>query len=917
MNRIIKFVLSLFFLLMISFPGFSQLFYNSDFELVTIVKQEPQSIHVSMVAPDEFHNRSFTWRLGNETGNAVFSSDGSNATVSFPLLTSFSAIKGQALILSLVSPESLVIPGIMEESMTRVLAEGAIFCHSASLSARAVWSCKTTVIADSAIVSLFHRLQRHYAGSGEIVLLPVGFRQPDDEAAFIPREYFSGEASLRALSRPATQNGCFRDGSVYFDFSRRGVFTQFPQLLQKSAISYLITQSLREGYYRWFAPDLSCVFAWSPGSYRFLSVGMNDPEKAIMEISSRMVTQADSRGVDEKIHTFFLPSPEGSPDLANAMMEQWKTFRYRYSDSTGLQLLRLPKMKVSTPEAAMARVSQGIENPESLLGSTFPFRGKRNANDLEAILQARRTVNYLLGAEKLATIAALLKGGFSHYPEKELLAAWDKCTALSTIPGRGNDRIVAACSAADSVMQKGAQDIALLVKTETFGKPVIVVNTSAHSVTGCVAVPFPAAGSTRGQVQGLRVPEKDDPWKVMDARGNESPAQVVVTGKESFLEFNAAQVPGIGIKTYYMKAGDVPDSLIPAVTLQKKDNQWYLDNEYYALKMYSGGITSLYDKRFGTMLLAADDHQGGAFFIVEDNHSGQVLFTSQNAEGEWSIETNGPVRTSMCKNFSTPAGNVQLTLSLFHQEKKITWGVAFPGGYDFTDCTLQVVFHPRMNHPTLQYQVPFGIATFGSAELEYADEKNTVSDEIVTSGWVLTHNGSASLLFSGDLTHVLIGDQGNENKQCALHFVLPLSGKKTPDNAMRCSISLTSSYAGDRNLIAQGFAQNSPVLAVSAPVENLGMLPGEVSFFTLRNKQLEISCLKKSANSEDVVMRIFDPEGTENHAILEPMFSFSGFSTAAMNEDALVPVESHAAVRLKLKTKIAPYSINTIIFHRK
>jgi len=910
-------VLSLFFLLMISFTGSSQSLYNADFELVTIVKQEPQSFRVNMVAPAELHNHSFIWRLGNETGNGVFSSDGSNATVSFPLLSSFSAIKGQALILSLVSQESLVIPGIMEESVTRVLAEGAIFCHSASVSARAVWSCKTTVNADSAIVSVFHRLRRYYAGSGEIVLLPVGFTQPDDEATFIPRTYFPGEASLRALNRRATQNSCFRDVSVYFDFSRRGVFTQFPQLLQKSGISYVITQSLREGYYRWFAPDLSSVFAWSPGNYRFLSGSLNDPEMAIMEIVSRMVTQAGSRGVDEKNHVFFLPSPEGSPNLANAMTEQWKTFRYRFSESAGLQLLRLPKMKVSTPEVAMARISQGIENPESLLGSTLPFSGKRNANDLEAILQARRSVNHLLGAEKLATIAALLKGGFSHYPEKELLAAWNNCTVLSTIPGRGNDRIFAACSVADSVMQKGASDIALLVKTETLGKPVIVVNTSAHPVTGCVTVPFPAAGSTRGKVQGVRVPEKDDTWKVIDARGNESPAQIVVTGKESFLEFNAVQVPGIGIKTYYIKAGDVPDSLVPAVTLQKKDNQWYLDNEFYSLKIYSGGIASLYDKRLGTMLLGADDLPGGAFFVVEDNDSGRVLFTSQNAEGEWNIETNGPVRTSMRQNFITPAGNFQLTLSLFHQEKKITWDVAFPGGYDFADCTLQVIFNPRMNHPTLQYQVPFGISTFGSTELEYADEKNPVSDEIVTSGWVLAHNGSASLLFSGDLTHVLIGDQGNGNMQRALHFVLPVSGMKTPDNTMSYSISLTSSYAADRNLIAQGFAQNSPVLAVSAPVENLGMLPDEVSFFTLRNKQLEISCLKKSATSEDVVMRIFDPEGIENHAIMEPMFSFTGFSTADMNEDALVPVESHTAVRLKLKTKIAPYSINTIIFHRK
>jgi len=47
------------------------------------------------------------------------------------------------------------------------------------------------------------------------------------------------------------------------------------------------------------------------------------------------------------------------------------------------------------------------------------------------------------------------------------------------------------------------------------------------------------------------------------------------------------------------------------------------------------------------------------------------------------------------------------------------------------------------------------------------------------------------------------------------------------------------------------------------------------------------------------------------------MFSFSGFSVSDINESFSEPVNTASAVRLKLKTPVLPWSVNTIILHHK
>jgi alpha-mannosidase len=171
---------------------------------------------------------------------------------------------------------------------------------------------------------------------------------------------------------------------------------------------------------------------------------------------------------------------------------------------------------------------------------------------------------------------------------------------------------------------------------------------------------------------------------------------------------------------------------------------------------------------------------------------------------------------------------------------------------------------------------------------------------------------NAQISFSGNFSHCLIsGNSLEDNNMLAPAF--PVA--ETKESLLHLEIS--SSQKGDKQLTINASTAQNPLLAIPAPAKNIGLLTDQLSFFELRNRELEITRLKKSRNSNDILMRIVNPEEKKTFAIMEPMFSFSGFSLSDINEGFTTPVNTAKSVRLKLKTQVLPWSVNTIILHHK
>lgn len=743
--------------------------------------------------------------------------------------------------------------------------------------------------------------------------------------------------------------------TVYYNVDVPGRTLQMPQIMAKSGVPYLLMSRHEKGFYRWYAPDLSNVFAWSPGHYfeSWYALHQNT-DAAMLFLTDEILfwSQWNTNNDKQPIYPILIDGDMKGPERFESLISAWKNMKYYQMASGELMPLRKPKIFFSTPSMVMKRMAESFENPESLLGerpNTWVYI--HGPSHHKAISSARKASVQIPAAEKMATIISMLKGGFLTYPEEKLDAAWRSYLypdhGWGGKNGHTTDSLFAAKyqqanDLADDVLEQSLRELTLLISTNNLGKPFVVYNTATHPRSEEVSMPISLPGGIKSSNPGSISPDNNLHWYVTDSKGNRHDAQVVTENKNTYLLFTAFDVPGSGFKTFYAKTKESVHNVDTSPVGESTQQVKVAENDFYKLKFEQGGLKSLYDKNLRCELLNTENFLGGELIFLDSpgNGAGEFSLVQQpdfnslikgsSFKSNWTITENGPVRTSFVTEYTTPLCRVREVIHLYHQIKKVDISIELINWNGTHNKEVRMVVVPDMPNATIQYQVPFGICKIGSSELdEPAGERYYANPSSVrprgVQNWISANDERHMLMMGLDVAACDFEMPEIDSEYPALQPILIATRKSCHAQGEwyeqkgnhYYNFSLSSAHPADADLMIFGNTANEPLLGMNAPEKNIAMLPDEVSFFQLKNRQLEMSMLKKADDSQDVVVRIFDPMGKKTFAIMEPMFSFSGFSKSDFLEQHKTLIPSPAATRLKLKTEIPAFGVETIILHRK
>ena len=743
--------------------------------------------------------------------------------------------------------------------------------------------------------------------------------------------------------------------TVYYNVDVPGRTLQMPQIMSQSGVPYLLMSRHEKGFYRWYAPDLSSVFAWSPGHYfeSWFALHQNT-DAALLHITDEILfwSQWNTNTEKQPIYPILIDGDMKGPEQFESVFSAWKNMKYYQMASGELMQLRRPKIFFSSPSMAMARMAESFENPESLMGerpNTWVYI--HGPSHQKAISYARKAAVNIPAAEKMATIMSLLKGGFLTYPEEKLNTAWRAYLYPDHGWGGKNGNVTdslfsakykQANDLAGEVLEQSLKELTLMISTSSLGKPFVVYNTATHPRSEEVSMPISLPGGVKSSNPGSISPDNNLQWSVTDSKGNSHDAQVVKKNENTYLLFTAFDVPGSGFKTFYAKTKGPDNNIDKSTPAKSTHNIKVAENDFYKLEFAQGGLKSLYDNNLRCEMLNTGNFLGGELIFLDSpgNGAGEFSLVQQpdfnsiikgsSFASNWSITEDGPVRTSFSTEYTTPFCQVREVIYLYNQIKKVDISIELINWNGTHNKEVRMVVVPDMPNATIQYQVPFGICKIGSSELdEPAGERYYANPSSVrprgVQNWISANDDKHMLMMGLDvaacdfaipeidpdypsLQPILIATrrschaQGEWYEQKGNHYY---------------NFSISTSQPADADLMIFGNTANEPLIGVSAPEKNIAMLPDEVAFFQLKNRQLEMSMLKKADDSEDVVVRIFDPTGKKTFAIMEPMFSFSAFSKADFLEQNRTPIPTPVATRLKLKAEMPAFGVETIILHRK
>jgi hypothetical protein len=896
-------------LMLVAYPDvFAQEAGDTGFEIVTIVKQSGEVTMVSFIASNTLDCVKYKYVIDSISGDGVFASNGKKAGSSFTITPLYRQLKGKTLTIAFRNMNlKVVIPNLYESGVIRVVDKESVWVHNASMSRMGVWNCRTTKEKNDLLQDQSSLKEHGFSGKGEVLLVPLTDETINSlsQSATYYGSFLPGEA-IAEMTSLGVDSGGESEQKTFFSKDAGTGAAMTPAIMKAAGIEYVVQGYMKPGFYRWYAADLSYVYVWAPDLSDVPEVSKKN--QMIKAVFSEILRYDSVYQNSFPVYPVAFKSNNSDVSQVGFIEQYWTSLKYRLNENGDLAPLHFPKISVVDASDALERLKNHVEMPVSLIGQQHVVNATTvSAEFLENTDKSGKAVYTLCAAEKFSAILSMLKGGaFLTYPEKALEEAWHSLFA---------DQGGKAYNIADSILFSALNEIALMISTGGNGKPFVVFNPGTHAVSDVVTIEIRIPQSKTPSSPGKITPAAVSQWKVFDGEGNESPAQIITAGNQQKVVFSAIDIPGSGYKTFYLKAvGDNVTSEWQS-NIQQVDNGVEIHNQFYDITLASNGISSLYDKNLRSELIRNSQNVIGAYNLIRFPDTTRIYSVSDK-NGLWKVANDGPVFSELVKRDETPAGIILSRLRIFHQVKKISVDVTLEKANSEEGMMAVMPVYQLTNEYKVLYKTPFGYDDSNSDEMDdevfvekrddrFSTWKNTLGEVLIVAE-------NAQISFSGNFSHCLIsGNSLEDNNMLAPAF--PVA--ETKESLLHLEIS--SSQKGDKQLTINASTAQNPLLAIPAPAKNIGLLTDQLSFFELRNRELEITRLKKSRNSNDILMRIVNPEEKKTFAIMEPMFSFSGFSLSDINEGFTTPVNTAKSVRLKLKTQVLPWSVNTIILHHK
>ncbi len=408
-------------------------------------------------------------------------------------------------------------------------------------------------------------------------------------------------------------------------------------------------------------------------------------------------------------------------------------------------------------------------------------------------------------------------------------------------------------------------------------------------------------------------------------------------------EFIATDVPALGYKVYYLRKVEPPTGPVTGVVTGPPLRT--VETDFYRVTLAPGGVAGLYDKELGREVLDTRKFLGFEVFTMRSvgNGAGEFGRVQQpTMEGfdktslhgpAWRLlaDESGSLKYVYAVELPFAGCTVRQKLVVYRSIKRIDCEVSLLGwdGDPYREFRLAVPVAAERGR--VAYEIPFGVLEVGSGEAQGTGGPaygNLVYDEEMKD---IRPREVQNFLYAGDdrfgltlTTSVAVNDYEDPTDDPVAYPVLQpilLASRRSchgegnwylQEGDHHYRFSVTSHAPGWRNGWRAGVAPNEPLIAIAAPETGPNAdLPESRSFLPYSAPNLVLSTMKKAESGDAVILRLYDIEGKDSGAALEPFVPMrtvlrtniieeEGATLKPLKGRLVLPVSHHSVETVKL-----------------
>lgn len=477
----------------------------------------------------------------------------------------------------------------------------------------------------------------------------------------------------------------------------------------------------------------------------------------------------------------------------------------------------------------------------------------------------------------------------------------------------------------------------------------------AGSVTGDPFIIYNQMPFARSEMAAARVWNKDIPHDKITVRGSDGTSvagQVIETGNywlyHNYITvlFPAANVPGMGYKTYIIERD-------PAPNVQKGvsfTSPSVMENEYLKveLDMKSGGIVHMIDKETGYDYVAENEMMGileycheaanpmsswtigplmSAEKLIDEGKlidrwqgfdlpcKGGLPFSFGRTENPFpptEYPQKGPYRCSARFGRDVKNSRVWVEIGLNANSRMVDFRVIADwreiGTPELGVPMLRIAFPTRISDTKGTYEIPFG-----------SIERKPDGREVPALKWADLSGSKINADGKCGITMVNADKYGHNANDNTLRLTL-IRSSFNPDpvpevkrHDIRFAIIAHDGECNVSNAINEGAAFNLPMSILSTDIHT-GDLPGEMGFVEELTPNVKVASVKKAEDSDAIIVRLFESAGIET--VGEVRISGLAVENASVQEvdiiESQLQVSSASMDGDVLKVKLPAHGIATV-----
>ena len=725
------------------------------------------------------------------------------------------------------------------------------------------------------------------------------------------------------------------NSKVYWNVDVPGKTMQFPQILKKAGVDYMVISRHAKGMFKWQSPDGSSVFTYSPGHYGDDFVQLSKEMSSKMKYGAEQVSYWSQYYANSKTMTPLLSSFDMIPAIDYTdFIETWNGFKSIKGEDGKENSVFLPNMDLMTSDEFLPLAEKNATSVETIFGERpnvwVYIHGPAHH---KAITASREASKLIPAAEKFLSVANIIDPVRVPYPFDTFDKAWQsKIYPDHGWGGHDGDitddlfkaKLVESRILGKQLLNKGTNFIASRIKTkENSGIPVVLFNSLSWKRTDPVTV---SLNLQQGGAKSLNVITS----KKQEVASQIKNIQYYNDGsiKSADVIFIAKDIPSIGYKTYYIE-----QSLKISSKTKKTTSHSKYENDAYLITFEKGGIAQIYDKQLKRNLLKTDKFKGGEVFTIYSYGNGAGEFGDIQQpfmqdfdkvslhNPEWEILTSGDVYTTYRIKQQILYANVEQDVTIYHDLKRVLFETRILNWTGELYREFRTAFPIAIDNALITHEVPFGAVKVGQDEIKSAGNRYTALSKNVhpraIMDWFSASDDEMTVTLSSSVAAIDWIDPTVDNNNSLLQHILLASrtschwegNEYSQEGNHSFHNILTSNKTGDLAGSRIAEQQNDPIHVTVYPDKSVyASLPESASFFNIDKENVIVTTVKKAEDTEDLIIRMYDTNGENSQVKLSSYFTLDQFQKTNIIEEYPQPVS---------ELKVPKYSIETFSFSAK